>query len=304
MSENQYNELFETIKSNFVSKVQLEKSKLETSQLKSELENAKEELKRMKLKYEEEKLKNEIIQAEKECLEAERKTFELRFNEISLKLKLKTNQYDSLLSSEKTGCISNDTEKTSIGTQTVKEEPNEIGIVNVPTSTSEIGTKRTSSVSTDDQRKKAKRKKTSPSNSKTPKTRKSTQNEFKFNCVICIYSWGRDIQADFGGDPDQENIPDPRQSISSFSSFEALKNHCINDHDIPEEGFCKETSCLEYKVHWNAPHGQNICKICDLSFKFQKHLDEHMDIEHVDLEMTNKQFYDLYLKYKNADYLH
>ena len=101
MSENQYNELFETIKSNFVSKVHLEKSKPETSQLKSELVNAKKELQRMKSQYEEEKLKNDIIQAEKECLESEKK-------KLALQLKLKTNQYDSLLSSEKTGCTSND----------------------------------------------------------------------------------------------------------------------------------------------------------------------------------------------------
>ena len=58
----------------------------------------------MTSKYEDEKLKNDIIQAEKECLEAEKKTFELKFNEISLKLKLKTNQYDSLLSTGKPDC--------------------------------------------------------------------------------------------------------------------------------------------------------------------------------------------------------
>ena len=122
--------------------------------MRSELKNAKEDLKRMKSNYEEQKLKIDIIQAEKECLESEKKTFELKFNELSLKLKLKTNQYDSLLSSEKTDCESNDTELMSSGTQTVKEEPHEIGIVNNPTSTSSrIGTKRTNSDS-DNERKK------------------------------------------------------------------------------------------------------------------------------------------------------
>ena len=142
MSENQYNAVFETIKSNLVPKVELGKCILESKRLKLDLENAKEELKKIKSKYEEEKLKNDIIQAEKECLEAEKKTFELKFNEISLKLKLKTNQYDSLLSSGTTDCKPTDTDKISIGTQTVKEEPQDIGIVNIPTSTSDIGKKR------------------------------------------------------------------------------------------------------------------------------------------------------------------
>ena len=73
MSENQYNAVFETIKSNLVPKVELEKSKFESSLLKLDLENAKQELKKIKSKYEEEKLKNDIIQAEKECLESERR---------------------------------------------------------------------------------------------------------------------------------------------------------------------------------------------------------------------------------------
>ena len=37
------------------------------------------------------------LQAEKNNLEAEKKTFEVRFEEINLKLKLKTAEYDSLL---------------------------------------------------------------------------------------------------------------------------------------------------------------------------------------------------------------
>ena len=37
------------------------------------------------------------LQAEKNNLEAEKKTFEVRFEEVNLKLKLKTAEYDSLL---------------------------------------------------------------------------------------------------------------------------------------------------------------------------------------------------------------
>ena len=303
MTANQYNEVFETIKSNLVPKVELVKSKLENAHLKSELEIAKEELKKIKLKYEEEKLKNDIIQAEKESLESEKKTFELKFNELSLKLKLKSSQYDSLLSSEETGCKST----ISAETQTVKQEPSEISIVNVPASSSSgIGIKRTSSVSADDQRKKAKRKKTARSNSTTGtgtrNSRKSTQNERKFTCERCIDLWGEQIEEDFGGDPDREDAPDPRQ-IPAFSSFEALKTHNINVHGCVRELFCEEKGCLHHKEHSEfAPHGKNICGICDLSFKFKKHLDQHVAYGHVDYDMTKKQFYDLYLKYKDAFY--
>ena len=301
MSENQYNAVIEAIKSNLVPKVELGRSKLESKGLKKELEKAKEELKKMNSKYEEEKLKNDIIQAEKECLEAEKKTFELKFNEISLKLKLKTNQYDSLLSAGKTDCKPTE----SAENHTMKAEPNEIGIVNVPdSSSSSIGTKRTSSVPADDQTKKAKRKKTTRSDSNTRNNRMSTRNERKFTCEYCIVKWGVKIERDFGGDPDKENAPDPRQIISTFSSFEALKNHNINDHYAVGELFCEEKSCLDYEEHSNldlyAPHGENICEICDLSFKFKKHYDQHVATGHANQDMTNKQFYDLYLKYQNG----
>ena len=40
------------------------------------------------------------LQAEKNNLEAEKKTFEVRFEEVNLKLKLKTAEYDSLLAKQ------------------------------------------------------------------------------------------------------------------------------------------------------------------------------------------------------------
>ena len=129
--------------------------------------------------------------------------------------------------------------------------------------------------------KKTKRKKTARSNSSSRagsrNTRNFAQNERKFTCEYCIDKWGEKIDEDFGGNPNKENDPDPRQIISAFSSFEALKNHYINDHDAVRELFCEEKSCLRYKRHSYfgsyAPHGKNICEICDLSFKFKKHHD-------------------------------
>ena len=296
-----YNEIFETIKSKLVPKEQYEDSQLELEHMRSELKNAKEDLKRMKSKYEEQKLKIDIIQAEKECLESEKKTFELKFNELSLKLKLKTNQYDSLLSSEKTGCKSNDTEVMSTGTQTVKEEPNEIGIVNNPTSTSPgIGTKRVSPVSTDKERNKAKRKRSTRSSSTTRNTRSASHNKRTFSCKDCIYDWGEDIDHNFGGDPYQKGAPSPGQIIKAFPSYEALKNHKIDFHGEDDDMLCQEKSCLKYDKHRHHLHGEILCRICDLSFKFQKNLDQHVEADHADhyMVLTKQKLYDLYLKYK------
>ena len=106
---------------NLVPKVKYEEAQLEIERLKSELtkclkcykmhkmlQNTKMDLKALESKYEEQKLKIEIYQAEKECLESENKTLKLKSNELSLKLKLKTSHYDSLLSSGKTDCKSNE----------------------------------------------------------------------------------------------------------------------------------------------------------------------------------------------------
>ena len=135
MSESNYNEVFEAIKTHLIPKLQYEKSQLEVGHLKEKLINVVEELKKLKLKYEEQKLTIEILQAEKESLEAEKKTFEVKVKEVSLKLKQKTYQYES----QKNTCNAPQNivcviEKISTGSQTVKEEPPEIGVVNVPSS--------------------------------------------------------------------------------------------------------------------------------------------------------------------------
>ena len=315
MSQSCYNKIFETIKANLVPKVQLEDSQNEiqtlwsmVEALQSDVKTAEEDVKRMKSKYEDEKLKIEIIQAEKECLQSKMKTLELKSNELSLKLKLKTKQYDALVSSRKTDCKSNDTEKISTGSQTVKEEPTEIGIVNVPASSrssSGFGSKRPNSISNDEKRKVAKRKKTA-CNSRSTKI--YTRNKPKFTCEVCIDNWGWEIEYDFDGDPDKKGAPDPKESISTFNNFADYKHHIVDDHELFDgETFCKEKSCLRQDDHGDvncpdssfASHGDIICKICDLSFKFQQHHDHHMEIAHADLNMKKKQFHNLFLKYKH-----
>ena len=49
---------------------------------------------------EKQKLKIDILEAEKLTLQAEKKTVEVRFEEVNLKLKLKTAEYDSLLAKQ------------------------------------------------------------------------------------------------------------------------------------------------------------------------------------------------------------
>ena len=49
---------------------------------------------------EKQKLKIEILEAEKLTLQAENKTLEVRFEDVNLKLKLKTAEYDSLLAKQ------------------------------------------------------------------------------------------------------------------------------------------------------------------------------------------------------------
>ena len=135
------------------------------------LEKAMAELEKVKSEYDEQKLTIDIIKAEKETLEAEKKTiraqvdillgeresllarqksseaeresfsamkivYDAKLNELSLKLKQKTHQYDSLLKSMEADPKKIIFDKASTGTQTIKYEAREIGIVNVLASTS------------------------------------------------------------------------------------------------------------------------------------------------------------------------
>ena len=74
----------------------------------------------------------------------------------------------------------------------------------------------------------------------------------------------------------------------------------MDAHGEDYDMLCQEKSCLKYDKHRHALHGEILCRICDLSFKFQKNLDQHLETDHADHDMllTKQQFYDLYLKYK------
>ena len=257
MAETSYQKVFEVIQSSLVPKSVYEELHNEICKLKTQIETEKNESKKWKSKYQDQKLTSDIIRAEK-------KTCEVKFEEVSLKLKQKTHQYGSLLKSNENKYDTNAIKKVYAGTQTIKEEPNEIGIVNVPASSASrsdqsaatINIKR--SISGDGNlntgRTKAKRRKITNSDRTIRTTRLSTQKNKKISCVMCLDHWG--LSADlklgdlYGGredydfcDADKKNVlPDPKKdsvfSIPTFSSFEEYRHHHFTDHlgilDIPE----------------------------------------------------------------------
>ena len=303
-----------------------DESQNQLSLLKSELEIAKSDLKKLKSEHSQltetynqlkddalqliderkgDTLKIDVLQAEMKAVEAEKKTFEVKFDAVSSKLKLKTHQYDSLLKSKPKSqdikiCVTQESQKTSIETQTIKQEPEEIGVVNVPASLSsqprtpsaKTGTKRTSR---HDNRKitKAKRMKTENSDSRV--SRKSTENKRKFTCECCHDDWGIDVERNHGGDPDKTGVPNPRETIPTFSSFDDYKNHLYRMHDEIYYGLVNCDQASNGRADFT-------CKICGLKFIDKENHNTHVDIEHMNLpDLTNKQIFDLHLKYTDTD---
>ena len=139
--EKVFNEL-KVIEANAVSREKYNQSQNEVKKLESLLIEANnrflqkaEELKKLKEVHELQTLEIDVVKAEKQSLEAEKKTLQVRFDEVSLKLKFKTHQYDFLAGQQNnnenksTNERPQSAEKKTIATQTVKEEPS-IGTVN------------------------------------------------------------------------------------------------------------------------------------------------------------------------------
>ena len=268
-----------------------------------ELQNVKNELETLKSEI---ALKIDVLEAGMKTLEAEKRTIESKFDEVSVKLKLKTHEYDSLLNSKqdrrqvKLVFKSNGTGKASIGIQTIKEEPKEIGVVNVPASLSsqpkdppaKSGTKRTASNVGDRTIIKAKRMKTEMSNSISRMTRQSTEKKKKFTCCDCFLKWGKEIEDEYDGDPDKTGAPKPNDAIKTFSSLREYKIHIQQDY------CCQITNSPAFWPEYRDT--DSICKICDCRFGIREGYEQHLDIEHCNInDMTNKQMFDLYLKYKD-----
>ena len=312
MSETTYEKIFKVIQSSLVPKSRFEESQKEISVLKSALETAKSDLKLFKSKYEDQKQTIDILNAEKETLQSQKSTCELKLKEVSLKLELKTRQYDLLLKSNETDSSKNATEKASAGTQTIKEEPIEIGIVNTPTSSSSLSDepsvpsepsvteKRGLDADHDGKVSKAKRRKaTKPEASVRRVTRSTARVQQKFSCQACLDVWGHKVNRDFHGNLNHKDVPDPKKSIKTFSSFKSYRDHFFIDHlnhtqeaidkgCLKDYGYCQVKSCTDYKTHrW--PHGDIECETCGLSFQFKKHHDLHRKYQHADTNKMSKK---------------
>ena len=299
MEEINFEKAFEVLKqieSQVVPKAKYEESQNEVEKLKSMLEDANGQVRglvdefknmrarwecekeQMKAQHKEQKLKFDVVEAEKKRLEAVANNWEASYNEINLKLTLKNHQFNSL-TAENSKSKADETQKCSIGTQTIKEEPDYVPAVNVPSSCSSsekspdvptlftelqnsptitnfVGIKRKRSESANQDRRKSKR----------MNTKKI------FNCEFCISDWSDAFEEG------NRDVTDSSDYISSFSSVRELKVHMIEEHGRLRENFCKKKSCLGEKNHRS--HGDLVCDTCGRTFHFEWHLDAHNKLVH------------------------
>ena len=304
MSEQTYKKVFELIQESLVPTALLEEARNRILHLESVIKKVQSECNDQKLSIEIIQAEKNSLQAEKEMLHAEKKAIEVKFNEVALKLKQKCLQYDALLESNTvhhqcSPSPSDDIEKpdvVSTETKKVKEEPMPgllpVGLANVPASLSsgqnevtvKTRTKRKTTTNDGCPRTTGKRKKVEDSSVK------STQSKLIFTCDECLQDWGEDIQRDTNGDFDYSLAPDPRQKIQAFSTFDAYRQHLRSIHDVLDRDI------TDYYCYANSSFN---CKVCDCSFESQGILDEHLECEHANLNMTKQQFLDLYLKHKS-----
>ena len=317
MSEQTYSKVFQLIQECLVPKTQLEEYQNKILHLESMLEKANIEVEKLKSESSEQKLSLEITQAEKESLQAVMKAAQVKFKEVCLKLKQKTQQYDSLLRSQNCRELMNTKKLPALsGIPNVKQEP--IGLVNLPlslpskpnalklstqpksTKKSEgttpkdtaikTGTKRQNTTADDSSKIEAKRTKVEKSITLSQFTRQSVKSIQPFNCEECLLAWGKHIEYNFQGDPANNLVPDPKQKIETFSSFQAYADHMSDTHG------CEKDSVTDYYCYRGNAYA---CKFCDCRFEFKMNLDTHLEFEHANTNLTNRQFFDLYLKYKS-----
>ena len=156
-----------------------------------------------------------------------------------------------------------------------------------------------------------KRRKTSTS---AQATKQSTEDQQIFSCDLCLYDWGSEMKSYLYNELHRTSVPDPKTSIQTFSTFKEYKAHYFIAHDdysqeqidngcLETGDFCQEKSCLEsfkesFGIHkW--PHGDINCEVCGLSFKVKEHRDDHMEVQHANINMMSKEeILDLYRFYE------
>ena len=117
---------------------------------------------------------------------------------------------------------------------------------------------------------------------------KATKKKPIFTCDECLDNWGRYVVLQFKSDPEDSGVPNLKETIHVFSTFKDYRAHLSDDHHMPVEAIDKE---------YSNPNNSFPCKICDCRFRLQHDLDEHLEFEHADPNLTNQQFFNLYLKY-------
>ena len=321
MSEPTYEKVFDSIRSSLVPKSQLIESQKEISILKSQLRTTKKHAKKLKSEYDSQKLTIEILRAGTQTLENEKKTFESKFKEVSLKLKQKTHEYDSLLQMTRTGRDSIIVEETTAQCQKNQEEPQAIGIVSIPapsTSPSDepgVKTRGERGITARDngKRNSTKRRITTKMATHSHASKQSTVVQRNFSCEMCLLYWGYriDCNCDFDDDQNGCGVPHPKTEIPTFTTFKQYKDHFYTAHDeysqeqidngcYQNDNFCQEKSCLEsfedpYQPVHTWPHGDINCAICGLSFELMEHHDTHIKVEHANINlMSKKEVFDLF----------
>ena len=308
MSELNFENVFKELKiieANSVSREKYDQLQNEVKRLESMLTEANnryqqeaKEVKKFKMVNELQKMEIDVMKAEKQSHEAEKKTLEVRFDEVNLKLKLKTHQYDMLAGQQSnaqpksTDPISQQPKKKTTGSQTmasdIKDEPS-IGVVNQPSSLPSKSSKRPTSEPV------------TGIKSKRRKTREKEENIY--SCDECLVEWGRHVHYDFPHDINHPNAPNPYDRIPRFSTAEDLKNHYQHAHGwYRDSKFCGETDCLHTRGHDvsnssdNYPHGDNICgyissngEVCRRSFRYKNQMQEHKRIIHSKIESKTRQ---------------
>ena len=280
------------------------------------------EFEKLKAQHEEDKLKVDLINAENKRLQLSFQSWKSNNDVLTWRLKLKSHQLDSLNanirkndSPEKRHC--------SIGTQTIKEEPESIGVVNVPGSCSsrkmgadvpKSSTTATAMHSKLETRKSLnakakvgeKRKNFQPANQERRKSQRIIPKQFV--CETCIYDWGKEFEFQRGFS--HENLPNPIDHISTFLSSRQLRLHMTEKHNYDEiyhGSICADKNCLqfnnrkqpEYNCVSQFPHGDIVCDTCKVTFKFEQDLNRHVQLVHCNIsEMGRSYFRKLY-----ADFL-
>ena len=287
MSDSENGGVFENfteqMKEKFVTK---KKHSRKVEAMKRELVQKNEELQKMKAECEREKLKNDMVIAEKKIVER-------RLNEIELKLKLKTQEHDELLSHSvepKRRKLNSDISDTMVTTKATTAEPTAVTTTMAATIT-------------------------------TAQEAPLDLSKNIYNCYECIHKWAKEVNKKFSykdtsGDypcyrVDKSKAPDPKLKIKRFTNIDDYVKHIKTVHGWGDRDIKRGKCGIAFLIPWQepdreynyTPDGRNRCKICDARFDVRARYNQHFELEHADLDtITKTKLYDLWFKYADQPY--